>query len=227
MAATRVQTKTQNDPSPYSTSLAITFDSNVTAGNMIFIQMYRAASVAVTDISDGLGNTYNLLNDGNGPYGGGSSYYAYNISGGSCTITVTFDGNTNAAFVAREYSGLLTTDPLDVKAENLDGSYVASHSCGTTAATSQNDELVIIGYTGDAAAAGNYSASGFSNLSDIDHNGVYGSVVMADKDVTSTGTQTGTFTSGSVYMNCWGNIATFKEAVLQDPIQSGIIPFPR
>lgn len=227
MAATRVQTKTANEASPYVTSFAFTFDSNVAAGNMIFFVIYYAASVAITDVSDGLGNTYNLINNGAGPYAEGAAYYAYNISGGSCTITVTFDGYANPAVVAREYSGLLTTDPLDVKAENLDGSYVNSHSCGTTAATSQNDELVIIGYTGDAVAAGNYSASGFSNLSDIDHNGVYGSVVMADKDVTSTGTQTGTFTSGSVYMNGWGNIATFKEAVLQDPIQSGIIPFPR
>lgn len=212
MAATRVQTKT-GDGGGYADPHTIVFASNVTAGNLIVLGFAWDNGVTLDSITDGLGNTYNLIETGIGPSTVGAFYYAYNISGGACTITLDFSSTVDLSYVAREYSGLTTTDPLDKKEENLESSYVTSHPTGTTATTTQANELVVAYYSGDDSLAdGEFAISGFSNLVDTPADGLYNITAFADKDVTSTGTQAGTFTSGTVYMQGHGAIATFKEA---------------
>jgi hypothetical protein len=210
MPATRVQSNT-GDAGSYVTSFNITFPGSVTAGNMIYFSIYFSAGLTVNSVSDNLSNTYNLIDTGTGPYGAGAHYYAYNIKGGSVTITVTLSDSAFAVWVAREYSGLTTTDPLDKKAEALDGSFITSHTTGTTATTTQDAELVIATYVADYAAEADITITGFSNLID-DDNGTYGGVAMADKDQSVAAAQSASITTGGV-ANCWGAIATFKEAV--------------
>lgn len=72
--------------------------------------------------------------------------------------------------------------------------------------------MVIFG--GYDANYSNYSAAGYSNLNSANRSDIYGSCVMADKDVSSTGAQSGTFSTatGSIYVNGYGTIATFKES---------------
>lgn len=213
MSATRVQSIESSDTG-YGGSFDFSFGSNLTSGNMIYIAAYHGGAASITSITDTASNTYTRIHDSGGspPYADGSAFYAYNITGGSVTITVNFSDYTFACLVAREYSGLTTTDPLDVKAENLDGSYTTSHPTGTTSTTAQDNELVVGCYVADGLIEGSFSVSAGSliNLQD-EQNGTYGSLCMADKDVTSTGTQTATFSTGATYSNGWASIATFKE----------------
>lgn len=210
MAATRVQTKSFNGGG-YTTSFNFSFTSSVTTGNLIVITLYHGGA-ATASITDSAGNTYTKLDDSGDspPYADGSTFYAYNVTGGALTITVSSSDYAYCAGVAREYSGVLNTgDPLDKKAEHLDGGYTKSHATGTTAATAEANELIVAWYISDSATD-TYTISGFSNKVES-NNGTYGEAVLADKDVSSTGTQSGTFV-GSAYTNGWAGIATFKLA---------------
>ena len=219
MAVTLVQTKTFQTAG-YESSVSFSFDSSVTSGNMIFIALYHGGVTSIDTISDTT-NTYNLLSDSaDGPaYADGSAFYAYNVTGGSLTITLDFNpGYPNAVGIAREYSGLTTTDPLDVKADHSDGEYTFNHSTGTTSATTQSNELVIAWHISDQSAA-SHTIADFSNKIEA-NNGTWGETVIADKITTSTGTQTATFVSDT-YSNSWSGIATFKDASPPPPAEYG------
>ena len=227
MAATRTQTKSF-DSGGYTTSFNFSFDSSVTAGNLLVVVVYHGGGATCT-ISDSAGNTWNKLDDSGDapPYADGTWWYCVPATGGNLTMTVEPSDYSYAVGIAREYSGLISS-PLDKKAENLDGGYTTNHATGTTDSTTQATELVVAVYVADSATF-SYTISGFSNKLEA-NNGTYGEVVIADKDVTSTGTQSGTFV-GSDTTNGWAGIATFKEVVagtvVQDVIQPGIIAFPR
>lgn len=99
-----------------STTETITFTSNVTAGNLIVAYWHSGGSAPVVSCSDTLSNTYNLAGSFTLASQPVSVYYAYNITGGACTVTFSFGSNTDAfggGFVV-EYSGIMSSaSPLD------------------------------------------------------------------------------------------------------------------
>lgn len=211
MAATRVQTKTGKS-SGYATTCALTWDGNTTSGSTIIVAVCYNNDYAgnVSTIVDSQSNTYTKINDGAVADVNGELWYAYNITGGTTpTITITMTDGFDVCAIAREYSGLLTTDPLDVSSEGTT-SNTTSHTSATTASTNQANELVV------AMLAGSYNStytlgSGYSNLANINANDLYGSIAIEDKDVTSTGTQSATITTGTA-INGYFAVSTFKEA---------------
>ena len=117
-------------PQTNSASVPVTFGVAQTAGNLnIVVVGWNDITSTVTSVTDSLGNTYTQA----GTHDHGSSarqaiYYAKNILAGSNTVTVTF--NQAARFVdvrILEYSGLDTTNPLDVTASAA-GSSVSPNS---------------------------------------------------------------------------------------------------
>lgn len=212
MAANTVQTVTNNGGG-YVTSMQVTFGSDVTSGNLIVIAI-GTGTYNVNTVTDGLGNTYTLIEKGNTANMRGELWYAYNITGGSCTITVDIEGDANFDDIittAREYSGIDTADPLDQSTENTETQYGTSHSTGTTPPNSQNQELAVAMYVGDdneTYTVGN----GFSNLVDTDGDDVFSSLAFADKDLNQVAGESAIFTSTD-FLRGYGAIATFRETV--------------
>lgn len=120
MAGALVQHKETNIAS-YSTSIALAFDSNVTAGNLIDVFVFwnnEDTHEGGSTAADGLGNTYTNIaacNVGDSAQARSVQVlYAKNITGGACTVTVTLPGNRTARYLAiSEWSGLDTTAPAD------------------------------------------------------------------------------------------------------------------
>jgi len=92
-------------------SLARTFSSNVTAGNMISASAtnWNAGVKTLTGFSDTLSNTYGT--DASQTSTGSRSWQgsAANITGGACTVTATWDTTADVCFAVNEYSGIATS----------------------------------------------------------------------------------------------------------------------
>ncbi len=122
MATAFVQSKLTRQTGS-STTVAVTFTSNVTAGNLIRVMASWDGGIGVlSGIADSLGNTYTAvdnLSDGGNPnhY---ATWYAKNIAGGACTVTVTFTSARPITLLhVEEISGADTTAPLDQHSLNL------------------------------------------------------------------------------------------------------------
>jgi len=216
MAATRVQTKSGN-AGAYTESCAITLDSNTTTGNTIIVIIgVDQSSKDVISVTDSQSNTYTRINTGAGSSNGAEyfMYYAYNITGGTTptiTVNITAGSFQDIVVLAREYSGLTTTDPLDKNTVTSESSYLQTHTSGSTTTTAQANELVVMGMVADAKTPTYALGSGHSNLSSQGGFDLYLSVAIQDKDVTSTSAQSGSFSTTSFTKGAVG-IATFKEA---------------
>ena len=109
-----VQTQTvANDAS--GTTLGLTLSTNVTSGNLIHVFIFYHAGAGIShSVSDNLGNTYILIDAPIRTNRQVAHYYASNISGGSCTITLTTSNNNQYRSIAAvEISGITTVSPLD------------------------------------------------------------------------------------------------------------------
>lgn len=197
----------------YVQTPTIQFSGNTTTGNTILVSVTYNDDVTgnVSSITDTTSNSYAKIAGGSS---GGDTYtelwYAYNITGGTTpTITVNMSNANYHDFTitAREISGLMTTDPFDVKAEGA-VSAGTSHTSATTATTSQANELVysVIGLAGNTT----YTAgSGFGDLSQTNGSDLYQSSASQMKVVSSAGTQTATITSANSLVGYF-IVATFK-----------------
>jgi hypothetical protein len=123
VAVARVQANAGSNTT--GTTLAVAFGSNVTAGNVIKIMAGWAGAVTLVSITDNLGNTYNqqLLADGAQP--NLAMYWAENIGGGACTVTIELSASTPKHLHEIEESGAPTSG-ADAGAQQATGT-------GTTA----------------------------------------------------------------------------------------------
>ena len=128
------------------TSAGIVYSAAQNAGdlNIVAVGWYPGAGVGVSSMTDSKGNSYALavgptVSSGNATE---SIYYAKNIAAaGANTVTVNFSGSVPEADIPiLEYSGLNTTNPLDV-AVGADGSGTVASS-GSVTTTNANDLLV-------------------------------------------------------------------------------------
>jgi IPT/TIG domain len=162
------------------TTLSATFKVAQTVGNLnIVVVGWGDTTSLVKTVTDSSGNTYSQA--GGTTTGSGlrqAIYYARNIAGGSTTVTVTFNGA--AAYPdlrILEYSGLDTSNPLDVTAAGVGTGTVAASAAATT--TSANELIFGAGNNGDGFSG---AGTGFT-LRMIDY---YGNLAE-DETVSSTG----------------------------------------
>jgi len=130
----------------------------------------------------------------------------YKIAGvGEGDVTLAWTSSTSTRLTIMEYSGIVTTSPLDKTAYTATtGSTVTSRSSGTTAATTVASELCMAFFiTGDVISANSYSNSFTeeANQGDI--------FFVASKIVSSMGVQETTM-SWTTARLAGGCIATFK-----------------
>jgi hypothetical protein len=178
-------------------STSTVWGSATTTGNLIVVGIALTNALTlgtVSSVTDSQGNSYtkalskagtNLTDVINTEI-----WYASNITGGAGSVTVnhTID---NAAMFAREYTGFNT---LDVTSSAL-GSSTTPNS-GTSSATSQGTELLLVATGDDKGTSQTWAAAGaFGNM--VGTATTLTGVSMEDHLLVATGAQTGTLTLGS------------------------------
>lgn len=178
-------------------STSVVWGANTATGNLIVVGVALTNALTlgtVSSVTDSQGNSYAraLQNAGTNLTDviNTEIWYATNITGGAGSVTVnhTID---NASMFAREYTGFNT---LDVTSSAL-GSSTTPNS-GTSSATSQNIELLVVATGDDKGTSQTWAAAG-----------LYGDMVgtattltglsMEDQFLVAMGAQTGTLTLGA------------------------------
>lgn len=105
----------QSQSAEFATSAAartITLPINTTAGNFIAIGVTSFNDVTVT-VADELAHSYLRAGGYAGTGDKASIWYDFNITSAARTITVTPSGSAALTLCVAEFSGLITTDPID------------------------------------------------------------------------------------------------------------------
>jgi len=197
----------------HGNTINFTWPSATTAGNTLIV---------VASVTDSNGNA--ILNPITPPSGWSEavSYTGnsvttsifYKAGAASQTSTGNFNspipsGRTEWAIIGIEYSGILSPSPLDQIASN--GNFSTTVTTGTTAATTQADEIWIAGIGNEQ----NIVSSPTNGFSIVDTNSNYMGLTAFEKVVSSIGTAS---TGGTVPNGVSsGVIATFKKGESSPP----------
>lgn len=145
-------------------------------------------------------------------------WVSYNITGGAGHIVTATDtgGGVDSLIIVEEWSGAATASALD-KTTGTTGLASTALNSTATAATAQNDELII----GGGAASGNVTmtaGAGYTNLTKV--NTTFSTLAFESQVVATTGAQTATMTSGTA--GTWAcQVGTFKQAAAATTTTSG------
>ena len=197
------------------------FSSLPSAGNFIVVGISvfnSSADLPAGCVTDNQGNTYTRAV--RGPVHATNTvpaiFYAENIGSPSGTFTVTVDPSGTGNYIefsAAEFSAMATSSSLDKTQTNEGDS--ATPTSGTTAATTQADELVLaVLATGNSSSAlGIDLPSGFTNITiNQDESATVGHS-FDYQIIAATGTQLADWGSVVVSNDPWSAcIATFKAA---------------
>lgn len=178
-----------------SSPVTAAFGSNIAAGNaiLLFVEWF-GGSLAVTSITDTLGNSYSLVaTDGTNQI----CYAALNSPGGANTITVNFTSTFPTLVVrAFEYQNIVAVSAVDgsnvTHTDTGGGVYVASITT-----TNPSDVLVGHGIMGGLHTGGTFAtgyATEFTHQDSVTNSTEW----LVDKNVTSAGAQTLTWTESTV-----------------------------
>src|SRR2546427_2909610 len=148
-------------------SSSLAFSSNNTAGNWVGVVIRAGHSGQAFAVSDTRGNTYRqavlfnqTLDTPNGDTFG--IFYAENIAGGANTVTVSESiSNNTLRFAILEYSGLATTNSLDLPATMAAQGNGTSATSGVASTTSAGDVLIGAVITGSGVT---YTAGSGYNI---------------------------------------------------------------
>lgn len=192
---TFVQENDSNNSGTINTSLTVPFAAPTTAGDLIVVYVAVPNNQPGTiSISDSSGNSYSAasstLTTGECDIAQ-QFFYAPNIIGGNDAVTVTTSNAGGMAAVVLEYSGVVTSNPLDAQA-GTSTNYCPWNANPTTApfTTANANDLVVTGSVmpsiGPTWSSGTDSRRGTSL-----------GYAVEDQVVTQTGTYAGTFSLSS------------------------------
>ena len=222
MTPARVNNATGAVGSAVANSVAVTLTAPAAGNTLVAVIATRSSSAgAVT----GIANTGTALTWTRAVQSTPSTtttteiWYAPVVAGAGTSVTISLSASIFAAAVIDEYSGLLTTGPLDVSTSASNSSSNVSPSTGTTATTTQANELWIGGI---GLSRSSYSLTSVTNsfVSASVNNASSGSgtasnnarAYLLEKIVTATGMAN---SGGATTSSRWsGAIATFKAAPL-------------
>jgi hypothetical protein len=221
MAITRVQFK--NNTADFASSVAATFDSNVTSGNLIVAILTAQGSdstVGSAACNDTLTNSYStatsVVNATSEAATTASQHVFYAISGSGGSNTVTISGLSEAyvALTILEYSGMAAASVLDqankFRYNYADHSFVATSTYASGDVTTTQADALLIGAVNTLQASDVTTPdSGWSEVTLAASGGPHSGMVL-ERIVASTGTynNSGAFTgSQNIYS---ATIAAFK-----------------
>jgi O-glycosyl hydrolase len=195
-------------------SLATTFPSPVTTGNLIVVSVSGWPNLpAAKAVTDSLGNTYSIADTilvSEGTYS--AIYYAKNIAGGTDTITFkTVKSGGHISMAVAEFSGVDTVSPLDMTSGTI-GSGTAPSS--GTMTPSLAGELVIGSGTHNGTTV-TTAGSGFTMIAiPTEDSATHQPLAMGYQVLSGSQSVSATFNLGTSYR--WiQNGALFKPAAQQ------------
>ena len=223
-AISRVETVCSNSTN------AVTFSTATTQGELIVVsvgvaQGSSAPDGGVTDNKSGGSSTYTSIQSISGFGAAGKSaanlYYTANAASGITQITLSPGAGNEATYsglCASHYTGIATSNPLDVS-QDFTAAQDTPWSSTATGVLSQANELVVGAVINFPNGAGDvdFTATGaLTERGEYNSNGgVYGA--YADAVVSSTASVTYSGTSSLAGANNTVAIATFKSAVSGPP----------
>jgi hypothetical protein len=210
MATAFVKSK-RNTSGTTGTTCAVTFDTNVTAGNLICgsVSWNGGTTTVLTSVSDGLGNTYTIVQRVTDAARCIATFYAKNISGGACTVTATFSSSqTFITIIVHEASGCDTTAPLDKNAGQAQAEPGTGDNAATSGAqTTTVDGCYIYGVTIECRSSTNYTAGTGYTLREVE--GPNETCASEDRVQATAGSVAATYTK-SVGDKCITMMLAFK-----------------
>lgn len=229
MAISRLQGKSANSGGSYLNAFSITPDSPVSAGSLLVLTLITSQpnTTDVTSVGDTSTNGWSRGPNAQKTTDGQAFveiWYAPNAAAGTPTITANNANYVVWSATLQEFAGIATTAPLDVTATYVDSGYVQTHYGGTTAATTQADELSVAGFATSTEAPGWTVGVNYTGLLQATNTGAYLSGASQYRVLTATGIQQSEITTSS-YIIAAGVIATFKAGeavVLPDPPATAI-----
>jgi hypothetical protein len=177
---THVQTRTLYQVTT-STTISRNFAAPSTSGNLIVVHVdWDGQTRSVLSVTDNKGNSYAKIN---GPTNwDGLNYraelwYAYNITGGGAAINITAKltgaPTTFSQIYISEYSGIITTNPLDQNSVAIGNTAAVSSGSKTTTYTNELIYGASIGASGVLTVGAGFTSRSTANSNIIeDKNGV-------------------------------------------------------
>lgn len=143
MAASVLQAFTSANQTTATPTIAVT---GVTAGSTLVISCYMQSNNRTLDSMSGGSNTYAELHArvvSAGSSRGATTWYAYNVTSGNYTITLTMSASSTYDVACVELGGVTSTDSKDQvpAGEGIDGGQTLS--VGPTGTLTQADEIAL------------------------------------------------------------------------------------
>lgn len=210
MAISRDTSQDCSSTSDSATTRTATYPVTATAGKLLVAVCCLGATVAQTTIPAGWTSLV-AINHNSLTF---SLHLVYKVSDGTET-GATFSHSASASAIrigAYQYSGVATSSPADKSASNDDGgSGQTSLATGTTATTTQADELIftVVGWSGGVTSPSWASATTVATVSSNTFQGL----MTGQRIVAATGTYSDT-ASWTTSRFCDALIGTFKGAAV-------------
>lgn len=200
------------------TTIAVTYDSNITAGNLIVLAVAWNDTTSTASCADGAGNTYTggpVITDATN-LRRIQAFYALNVTGGALTTTCTISSSVSRrGLIVHEVSGAATASALDVAAGQAQQNVTtATDNITSGAATTTQNGDYIFGASADMNLACNTTLPG-TGFTDRTYSGCGGIPVISESQIQSAaGSIAATFTcsTGCGGTDDWSTVMmTFKE----------------
>lgn len=139
-------------------------------------------------------------------------WYAENVSGAGTSVTVNYSGTALTNIIILEFDGIVSSSSLDQTASNT-GTYPGSADSGTTATTSQANEVWVAALTDEIFPSGTWNSPSNSFTEVTETANIFLNMVGEERTVTATGTANTSAGRGSAPLSGdWsGCVATFKK----------------
>ncbi len=197
-------------------SVSLTFDTNVAAGNIIaFSTKWESSAVTLNSVSSTCGNNFILVDN---PIVYSSTKVAaqgYGIisNSGTCTVTANFSGPAGGwvAMIAHEVTGVDTGSPLDGHATNKQndvGTTVDAITSGNITTTSNGDYIFGAVWEGESNGPTYTAGSGFTKR--ISADGITGGGATEDKIQSAAGPVAATFTQSVGWADSLASVMAFR-----------------
>jgi hypothetical protein len=198
-------------------SSAFSFGTLPASGSAVFVTIFGFNSLGYNaTVTDNQGNSYSVVSSDPGFSNRTRALIAYaaNVtSSGTFTVTINHTQGSGNYLIARatSFTGLATSSLLDQTGTNVDEFGPTPATVQTTGATTVANELVIaVASITDAADAAISTPSRYTEIMLENDFGLHATGEAAYMIVSSTGTQSASWTHGGGY--AWtAVIATFKE----------------
>src|SRR5262249_1018005 len=142
------------------TSITLTFSSAPSIGNALILSISNQTGT-VSSVSGG-GVTWSKAAQSNSILDA-EVWIGLNSDGTSSTVTVNFSGSTNAVANCSEWSGLVTSSPVDLSANHSD-SFVTGVASGSITTTAP-DLVIAVAAVGGLGAFTTGPDNGFTPMS--------------------------------------------------------------